>query len=77
MGPRSVQRVRAVRRASLQPVRSESGGVGMSATVTGPVKRSRWLDWTPKTYISADSAGRRAYKTIKTRFCRFCRCHFR
>src|ERR1039458_2998266 len=28
----------------------------MSATVVGPVKRSRWLDWTPETHISLDSA---------------------
>ena len=28
----------------------------MSTTVASPVKRSRWLDWTPKTHISADSA---------------------
>jgi hypothetical protein len=28
----------------------------MSPTAAGTVKRSRWLDWTPKTEISADSA---------------------
>jgi hypothetical protein len=29
----------------------------MSASAADPAKRSRWLDWTPKTHISADSAG--------------------
>lgn len=28
----------------------------MSTMLDSPVKRSRWLDWTPKTLISADSA---------------------
>lgn len=28
----------------------------MSATAAGPVNLSRWLDWTPQTHISADSA---------------------
>ena len=28
----------------------------MSTTVASPAMRSRWLDWTPKTLISADSA---------------------
>jgi len=37
----------------------------MSATETGPVKRSRWLDWKPQTDISADSAGGQPTKPPK------------
>ena len=40
----------------------------MSATVANPVKRSRWLDWTPKTSILAELPKSEPSKPSKTGF---------
>lgn len=43
----------------------------MSTTVDSPVQRSRWLDWTTKTRISADSAESEPTKPSKPGFVGF------
>jgi hypothetical protein len=53
MGPGPIRRIGTLRRAPVQSVRSESGGVGMS---THAATRSRWMDWKPKARMLADTA---------------------
>ena len=52
--------------APVQSLRSESGGVGMSTTTLHPASRSRWMDWTPKARILADTAESEPTKTSET-----------
>ncbi len=63
-------------RTPVSSVRSKSEGVGMSNAAQQPTTRSRWMDWKPKgEYLAHSSVKIELYKTIKTQFCRFCRCH--
>ncbi len=51
-------RAGAFRRASAEQVRSESGGVVMSAAPHDPAKVGRWLEWKPKRQMLVDSPDR-------------------
>src|SRR5271157_3372664 len=68
MGPGLISRIRALRRAPVESVRSESGGVGMSIQ---PATRSRWMDWEPKARILADTAESEPTKPSKPGFVGF------
>src|SRR5437899_6912841 len=68
MGPRRVRRIIGPfgTWASVQSLRSESGGVGMSAPTLHPASRSNWMDWKPKARILADTADSEPTKTSET-----------
>ena len=45
MDPRHAERTYTAGRAACQPVRHQSGGVGMIKPTTAPPRRYRWLSW--------------------------------
>lgn len=53
-------------RASVQPLRSKSGGMGMSTPARHPATRSRWINWKPKPQISAEPAETEATETMES-----------
>ncbi len=65
MGPGNARRVRAVRRATVESIRSESAGVAMSSPTSNQAKRNRWMDWHPKVRTTVDSAGSQPTKPSK------------
>ena len=65
MGPGNARRVRAVRRATVESIRSESEGVAMSSPTSNQAKRNRWMDWHPKVRTKGDSAGSQPTKPSK------------
>ncbi len=68
MGPRRVREIRALWRASVQSVRGESEGVGMS---THPAARNRWMDWKPTAQILGETAESEPTKPAKPGFVGF------
>ena len=72
-----VRRIRTIRRATVQSLRSESEGVGMSTQPANPTTAKPLDGLEAEGANLGRSAGERTYKTIKTWFCRFCRRLFR